>query len=81
MNTTDIEKSDTNNIKAANQRLITILLVLLIILLLLLVVGIVVVILMMSGGMMTSGMMGLKGQTMNNMITACTNMMQNLQKP
>ena len=81
MSATDIEKIDTNNIKATNQRLVTILLVLLIILLLLLVVGIVVVIFMMSGGMMMGGMMGLNGQTMNNMITACTNMMQNFQNP
>ena len=79
MNTTDIERIDTNNITATNQRLVTILLVLLIILLLLLVVGIVAVILMMSDGMMTGGMLGLNGQTMNNMIAACTNMMQNFQ--
>ena len=75
MNTTNIEKIDTKTMETTDQRLITILLVLLIILLLLLVVGIVAVILMMSGRM------GLNGHTMNNMISACTNMMQNFQTP
>ena len=74
-----------NTTLITNQRLVTALLVLLIVLVILLVIGIVVVFLMMSGGMMMGGMMnpmmGMKGQTMNDMIAACTNMMQNFQSP
>ena len=72
-----------------NQRLTTILLVLLILLLILLVIGIVVVFVMMGmGGMMNGGMTlapgasaGVNGGMMNDMIAACTNMMQNFQSP
>ena len=85
MNATDKEKIDMNTTVTTNQRLVTVLLVLLIVLVALLVIGIVVVIIMMSGGMMMGGMvnpiMGMNGQTMNNMMAACTNMMQNFQSP
>ncbi len=59
-----------------NQRLITVLLVLLIILLVLLVIGIIAGWLMMGGGMM-----GMNGQTMNEMMAACTDMMRKFQSP
>ena len=72
-----------------NQRLTTIALVLLIILVALLVIGIVVGFLMMGGGMMGIGGMtlapgasaGVNGGMMNDMHTACTDMMRNIQSP
>ena len=76
MTTTDKEKIDVNAAVTTNQRLVTILLVLLIILLVLFVVGIFVIFLMMGGGMM-----GMNGQTMNDMMSSCTVMMQNFQSP
>ena len=90
MNATDKEKIDMNTAVTTNQRLVTILLILLIILVALLVIGIVVVILMMSGRMMMGmGSMtlapgasaGVNGGMMNDMYTACINMMQNFQSP
>ena len=88
MNATDKEKIDMNTTVTTNQRLVTVLLVLLIVLVALLVIGIVVVILMMSGGMMMGGMTlapgasaGVNGGMMNDMYTACINMMQNFQSP
>ena len=63
-----------------NQRLVTILLVLLIVLVVLLLIGIVLGFLGM-GGMMGGWMMDMNGPMMNNMMAACTEMMQNMQKP
>ncbi len=80
MNTIEKEKIDMNTTVTTNQRLITILLVLLIILVVLLVIGIVVGFLMMSG-MMGGWMMGMNGQTMSNMMSACTDIMKNFQNP
>lgn len=79
MNATDKEKMEMNATPATNQRLVTILLALLIILVALLVIGIVWSFLMMGNGMMTGGMMnmtGMNGQTMNDMMTACAEMMK-----
>ena len=84
MNATDKEKIDMNTTVSTNQRLVTVLLVLLILFLILLVIGTVVGFLMMGGGMMggmMNPMMGMNGQTMNDMIAACTSMMQNFQSP
>ena len=82
MTTTDKERVDINPTATTNQRLVTILLVLLIVLVTLLVIGIVAGFLMMGGGMMGwGGMMGMNGQTMNNMVSACTDMMRNFQTP
>ena len=65
-----------------NQRLVTTLLVLLIVLVVLLIIGTVVGWLWMGGGMMGwGGMMGMNGQVMNNMMSACTDMMRNFQTP
>ena len=75
MNAIDKEKVDMNTRVTTNKRLVTILIVLLIILLILLIIGLIVVFLMMGGGM------GMNGQTMNAMISACNNMMQNFQHP
>ena len=75
MSTIDKEKMDMNTTVTTNQRLVTILIVLLIILLVLLIIGIVWAFLMMGG------MMGMNGQTMNDMISACTDMMQKFQSP
>jgi flagellar basal body-associated protein FliL len=81
MNATEKEKVDMNTPSTTNQRLVTILLVLLIVLVALLVVGVIVSFLTM-GSMMGGGMMfGMNGQTMNNMMSACTEMMKNIQKP
>jgi hypothetical protein len=81
MNATDKEKIDTKTTSTTNQQLVTILLVLLIVLVVLLVLGIILGFLGM-GGMMGGGMMmGMNAQTMNNMMAACTEMMQNLQNP
>ena len=84
MTTTNTEKVDMNPAVTTNQRLVTLLLVLLIILLALLVLGIVAGFLMMGGGMMgfgSMGMMGITGQMMNTMLSACTDMMRNFQNP
>jgi flagellar basal body-associated protein FliL len=82
MNATDKEKTQLNTTPTTNQRLITILLVLLIVLVALLITGIVAGWLMMGSGMMGwGGMMGINGQTMNNMISACADMMRNFQNP
>ena len=78
MNTTD--KIEMNTIGTTNQRLVTLLLVLLIVLVALLVIGIALGFLM-TGGMMGGWMMGINGQTMNNMMSACTDFMQNIQSP
>jgi hypothetical protein len=81
MDTTDKEKIEMNTQPNTNQRLVTILLVLLIVLVVLLVLGVLLGFLGM-GGMMGGGMMfGMNGQTMNNMMAACTDMMRNFQKP
>jgi hypothetical protein len=70
-----------NTIPSTNQRLITILLVLLIVLVVLLILGTVFGLLV-RGGMMGSGMMmGMNGQTMNDMMAACIEMMRNFQNP
>ena len=89
MNAIDKEKVDMNTTVTTNQRLVTILIVLLIILLIQLIIGIIVVFLMMGGGMMggmmndgmMSHMMGMSGQGMNDMTTACADMMQRFQSP
>ena len=75
MTTTDTEKVDMNTSVTTNQRLVTILLILLITILGLLVLGIVARFLMMGG------MMGMNGQMMNDMMSACTNMMTSFQNP
>jgi len=80
MNTTYKEKIEMNTAPTTNQRLVTILLVLLIILVVLLVIGIVVGFLM-TGGMIGGWMMGINGQTMNDMMSPCTDFMRNVQKP
>ena len=65
-----------------NQRLVTTLLVLLIVFVVLLIIGTVVGWLWMGGGMMGWGsMMGMNGQVMNNMMSACTDMMRSFQNP
>jgi hypothetical protein len=70
-----------NTLPTTNQRLVTILLVLLIVFVVLLILGTVFGFLV-SGGMMGSGMMmGMNGQTMNDMMAACIEMMQNFQNP
>jgi membrane-anchored glycerophosphoryl diester phosphodiesterase (GDPDase) len=65
-----------NAMATTNQRLVTILLVLLIMLVALLIFGTI-------GGFLLGGrtMMGVNGQTMNDMISACSGMMQNFQNP
>jgi hypothetical protein len=71
-----------NTVVATNQRLVTILLVLLIIFVVLLIIGVVIGWLVMGSGMMGwGGMMGMSGQMMNNMMSACTDMMRNFQNP
>jgi hypothetical protein len=81
MHTTNNDKVEMNSTPTTNQRLVTILLVLLIVLVVLLVLGIFLGFLGM-GGMRGGGMMmGMNGQTMNNMMAACTDMMRNFQKP
>jgi uncharacterized membrane protein len=82
MNTTDKEKIEMKPTPSTNQRLVTILLVLLIVLVVLLVIGIIVGFLMM-GGLMDGWrwMMGPHGQSMNDMVAACTDIMRNFQKP
>ena len=67
-----------NTTVTTNQRLVTILLVLLIVFVVLLILGIVASWLWM-GGMMGWG--GMNGQMMNNMMSACTDMMRNFQNP
>jgi len=89
MTTIDKEKIDMNTTVSTNQRLVTILLVLLILFLILLVIGTVAGFLMMGGGMMGwDGMTlapgasaGVNGGMMNDMHTACTDMMRNIQSP
>jgi hypothetical protein len=81
MNAIDHKESEMNTIGSTNQRLVTILLVLLIALVVLLVLGIILGFLGM-GGMMGGGMMmGMNGQTMNDMMAACTEFMRNIQNP
>ena len=79
-----------NTAITTNQRLVTILLVLLIIFVVLLIIGIVAGWLWMGGMMGWGGMtlapgasagVAMNGQMMNNMMSACTNMMQNFQNP
>jgi hypothetical protein len=71
-----------NTTITTNQRLVTILLVLLIVFVVLFILGTVVGWLWMGGGMMGwGGMMGMNGQMMNNMMSACTDMMRNFQNP
>jgi hypothetical protein len=82
MNTTEKEKVEMNPTVTTNQRLITILLILLIVFVILLILGIVAGWLWMGGGMMGwGGMMGMSGQTMNDMMSACTDFMRNIQSP
>jgi hypothetical protein len=70
-----------NTLPSTNQRLVTILLVLLIVFVALLILGTIFGFLV-RGGMMGSGMMmGMNGQTMNDMMAACTEMMRNFQNP
>ena len=80
MNATEKEKIDMNTTVTTNQRLVTILLVLLIIFVGLLVIGIFARFLMIGGGMM-GGMMGMNGQMMNDMMSACSDLMRNFQSP
>jgi hypothetical protein len=82
MNTTDKEKNEMKPTPTTNQRLVTILLVLLIVLVVLLVIGIIVGFLM-TGGMMGGWrwMMGPHGQSVNDMVAVCTDIMRNFQKP
>jgi hypothetical protein len=76
------EKISMNTTTTTNQRLVTILLVLLIIFVVFLIMGIVLGWLVMGSGMMGwGGMMGMNGQMMNNMMSACTDMMRNFQNP
>jgi flagellar basal body-associated protein FliL len=72
-----------NTTLITNQRLIAILLVLLIILAVLLILGIVAGFLMMGGGMTLApgASAGVNSGMMKDMMTACTNMMQNFQNP
>ena len=63
-----------------NQRLVSILLVLHIIFVVLLIIGIVAGFLMMGNGMMR-GMMGMNGQIMNDMMSACATMMRSFPNP
>ncbi len=75
MTTTDTEKVEMNTAITTNRRLVTVLLVLLIVFVVLLIIGII------AGWLWMGGMMGLNGQTMNNMLSACTGMMRNYQIP
>jgi flagellar basal body-associated protein FliL len=71
-----------NTTVTTNQRLVTILLVLLIVFVVLLIVGVVAGWLWIGSGMMGWGsMLGMNGQMMNNMMSACTDMMRNFQTP
>lgn len=70
-----------NIMASTNQRLVTILLVLLIIFVALLIIGTIGSFLLRGGMMMGGGMMGMNGQTMNDMMSACAQMMQNFQTP
>ena len=69
-----------NATPTSNNRYMTILIVVLIVVLLVLAFNVLAWFWMMGGGMMV-GMMGMNGQTMNTMISACTEMMQNFQSP
>lgn len=71
-----------NTTITTNQRLVTILLVLLIIFIGLLILGIVAGWIIIGSGMMGwGGMMGMNGQMMNTMMSACSDMMRNFQNP
>ena len=70
-----------NTVVTTNQRLVTILLVLLIVFVVSLMIGTVARFLM-GGWMMGGGMMtGISGQTMNDMMSASTDFMRNIQNP
>ena len=71
-----------NTIPASNGRYVIVLIAVLTFILLLLAINIVAWFLLMGGGMMgIGGMMGMNGQTMNDMVAACANMMQNFESP
>ena len=71
-----------NTTITTNQRLVTILLVLLIVFIGLLILGIVAGWIIIGSGMMGwGGMMGMNGQMMNTMMSACSDMMRNFQNP
>lgn len=71
-----------NTTITTNQRLVTILLILLIIFIGLLILGIVAGWIIIGSGMMGwGGMMGMNGQMMNTMMSACSDMMRNFQNP
>ena len=70
-----------NNTVNTNQRLITILVVLPIVFVVLLIIGIVTGWLVMGGMMRWGGMNGMNPQIMNNMMSACTDMMRSFQTP
>ena len=81
MTTTGTEKVDMNTAVTTNRRLVTILLILLIVFVVLLIIGIIAGWLWMGGMMGWGSMMGMNGQTMNNMVSACADMMRNFQTP
>ena len=93
MTATEKERMDmTTMTTTTNQRLVTILLVLLIVFVALLIIGSIFSLWlmgttsgMMSGGMMSnsmmSQMMGMDAQQMSDMMTACAEMMKNVQNP
>ena len=68
-----------------NNRYMVIFIAILIVVLLVLALNVMIWVSLTGGGMMMGGMMnhmmGMNGQTMNDMIAACTNMMQNFQSP
>jgi hypothetical protein len=78
-----------NAIPTFDRRYMTILIVVLIVVLLVLALNVLVWFSLMSGGMMGWGSMtlapgasaGVNGVMMNDMMNACTNMMQNFQNP
>lgn len=69
-----------NTVLTTNQRLVTILFVLLIVFVVLLNIWIIARFLLMGPRMM-GGMMSMNGQTMNDMMAACADMMKNFQSP
>ena len=69
-----------NAVPSSDRRYMMILITVLIVVLLVLALNVVAWIWLMGGGMINH-MIGMSGQTMNDMISACTDMMQKFQSP
>ncbi len=75
-----------NAVHSSNNRLTAILIAILVVVLLALTLNVFLWFSMLGGGMMMGGgmmnqMMGMNPQTMNDMMSACATMMQNVQNP